>query len=117
MDPMGFSLENFDVIGRWREDDGGGPIDASGRLPDGRTFEGPRQMASLLKADPDVPRCIVEKLFTYALGRGPVAADRCVLDDIEAGFARDGYVLEDLILHITASPAFLGTSAVREDTP
>src|SRR6185436_10804814 len=51
MDPLGFGLENFDGIGSWRDEDGSFPIDASGALPDGRTFNGPVELKALLKAD------------------------------------------------------------------
>jgi hypothetical protein len=70
MDNLGYGLENFDAVGRWRARDGMTPIDSHGVLPDGRTFDGPQALKRLLREDPGVPRCFAEKLLTYALGRG-----------------------------------------------
>lgn len=111
MDPIGFSLENFDVIGSWRDDDGGGVIDATGELPDGRRFEGAREMAELLKVDDAVPRCLVDKLFTYALGRGPERTDLCSLEQLALGFEAEGFVLEELLVAIATSEAFRARGA------
>jgi hypothetical protein len=71
MDPLGFALENFNGIGRWRTVEAGTPIDASGTLPDGTKFDGPTELrrALLLQHDAFV-RTATEKLLTYALGRG-----------------------------------------------
>ena len=71
MDPLGFGLENFDAVGAWRTIDGKFPVDASGALPDGRKFQGPDELRSILAADRDAfARCLTSKLLTYALGRG-----------------------------------------------
>ena len=72
MDPIGFALENYDAVGRWRANDAGEPIDASGRLPDGTAFDGPAGLNALLlsRYKDDFVRTSVEKLLTYALGRG-----------------------------------------------
>jgi Protein of unknown function (DUF1592)/Protein of unknown function (DUF1588)/Protein of unknown function (DUF1585) len=72
MDPLGFGLENYDAIGNWRTKEGKSTIDASGTLPDGRTFNGPVELAKLLRSEHDAfVRCLAEKMLTYALGRGP----------------------------------------------
>jgi hypothetical protein len=76
MDPIGFGLEPFDAIGRFRELDNGLPIDAQGDLPDGRTFTGAVELAQILAADEKYARCVVEKTLTYALGRGLERWDR-----------------------------------------
>ena len=71
MDPIGFSLENFDAIGAWRATFAGKPIDASGVLPDGSAFDGPTGLRDMLLARPaDFVGTVTEKLMTYALGRG-----------------------------------------------
>ena len=71
MDPLGFALENFDAIGRWRTSSDGAPIDASGTLPDGTQFEGPAGLRTLLSAHRDeFVVTVTRKLLTYALGRG-----------------------------------------------
>ena len=71
MDPLGFSLENFDAIGQWRTTDAGQPIDASGVLLDGTKVDGPRALRQALVAQKtQFARAVTEKLLTYALGRG-----------------------------------------------
>src|SRR5262249_27835483 len=71
MDPLGFALENFDAVGRWRDLDAGTQIDASGVLPDGTTFKGPAAFRQvLLQQREEIVETLVERLMTYALGRG-----------------------------------------------
>lgn len=70
MDPIGFGLENYDAIGRWRTEDEGVPINAAGKLPSGIEFEGPAQLQKALLSKPDViASAFTQKLLTYALGR------------------------------------------------
>lgn len=69
MDPLGFGLENYDAIGRYRELDEGAPVDASGNLPDGTPFTGALELGSLLAQSPEFERCVVRKLSTFAAGR------------------------------------------------
>ena len=83
MDEIGFGLENFDPIGRWREESDGRPIDASATLPTGESFNGPAELVQILAArKSDFARCFAEKLLTYALGRGLEFYDRCAVDEI-----------------------------------
>ena len=71
MDPIGFALENFDAVGRWRTAEGGTPIDASGVLADGRRFDGPVELRRfLVDQETQFVTTVIEKLLTYALGRG-----------------------------------------------
>ena len=71
MDPLGFSLENYDAIGRWRNKDGDHPIDDQGTLPDGRQFNGSAGIKEILKGDVSQFRwCLAEKMLIFALGRG-----------------------------------------------
>jgi hypothetical protein len=71
MDPVGFSLENFDVVGRWRDYEGSLKVDASGRLPDGHAVERPSDLeAGVLKRPELFVRTLTEKMMTFALGRG-----------------------------------------------
>jgi hypothetical protein len=100
MDAIGFGLENYDGIGRWRTKDGKFAIDATGKLPGGVTFDGPRALAERLAEDPRFPRCLAQRLFTYALGRPPTAAETPAAD-------RDT-TLRDLMLAIVTSDAFRG---------
>lgn len=107
MDPLGFALENFDAIGRWRTKDGNFAIDPAGSLPDGRSFKSHEDLRALLRADAGAfAECLVEKLMVYALGRGPVRADKKTVHDIAESLARDEYRFSRLILGIVSSPPF-----------
>ena len=82
MDPLGFGLENFDPIGRWRTDDEGLPIDTAGQLPSGEKFDGVIELKKILMARKDeVMKHLAKKLLGYALGRGLNKFDDCVVDD------------------------------------
>jgi hypothetical protein len=108
MDPIGFALENYDAIGKWRTKDGGSEIDTSGKLPDGRTFEGPAGLKKLLLANyrDDFAATVTEKLLTYALGRGLEAYDKPTVRDIMRKSAADNYRLPALITAIVESKPF-----------
>jgi hypothetical protein len=84
MDPIGFSLENFDGIGAWRDKDNGAAIDASGKLPDGTVFSGAAGLTSLLLGQhrEEFISTFTEKLMTYALGRGIESYDRPAMRSI-----------------------------------
>ena len=111
IDPLGFALENFDAVGRWRarEDGAGTPIDASGALPDGAPFEGPAAFREALLREPwatEFATTVTEKLLTYALGRGlehyDAPAVRRILRDAEPG----GYRWSSLIQGVVESLPF-----------
>ncbi|MBI3470934.1 MAG: DUF1592 domain-containing protein [Candidatus Solibacter usitatus] len=107
MDVLGFGLENYDAIGRWRTMDGKFPIDVSGTFPNGKSFSHPAQMRSLLKDDlPDFARCLTEKMLTYSLGRGLERYDRKTVDDIDRKVAAAGYRFQSLIYEIVRSLPF-----------
>jgi hypothetical protein len=108
MDPMGFALENFDAIGRWRtRNSDGSPIDASGVLPDGTTFNGPAGLQKVLLSQPDqFARNLTDKLMTYALGRGTEYYDAPVIRMIARDAARSDYRWSALILGIVKSAPF-----------
>ncbi len=107
MDPLGFGLENFDVVGGWRTHDGEHPIDPSGSLPGAGAFQGPAELRAALRSRRDAfARCLAEKMLTYALGRGLDRADRRVVDRIVARLARDGYRFSALVLAIVESAPF-----------
>jgi len=106
MDPLGFGLEHFDGIGAFRDYDTGAPVDATGELPDGSTFDGALELQAILANDERVPSCMAEKLFVYALGRGIRHSDEAYLDDIEDAFRAGGYRLEALLKAIVTSPPF-----------
>jgi Protein of unknown function (DUF1592)/Protein of unknown function (DUF1588)/Protein of unknown function (DUF1587)/Protein of unknown function (DUF1585)/Protein of unknown function (DUF1595) len=108
MDPLGFGLENFDAIGAWREREGGRPIDSSGRLPGGSTFQGATELkAVLLSRRDEYVRCLTEKMLTYALGRGLDRGDRRAVNQIVATLAHNEFRFSALILAIVESDLFL----------
>jgi len=107
MDPLGFGLENFDAIGAWRTMDGQFPIQASGTLPDGRSFDGPTELESILKAQPDAfAECLTRKLLIYALGRGLEPYDNHAVSEIVKQAAVDNYRFSSLVLAIVKSEPF-----------
>jgi hypothetical protein len=107
MDPLGFGLENYDAIGKWRTLDGKFPVDASGTLPNGRTFTTPSEMrAALVTLLPQFARAVVEKLMLYALGRGLAPYDRRAIDRITGRLADEGYPLQTAIYEIVRSAPF-----------
>lgn len=107
MDPLGFALENYDAIGAWRKLDDGFPVDASGELPGGEKFDTPAQLKAVLKnRSKQFVRCLTEKMLTYALGRGLVAEDRCMVDDITKAVIKGKYRFSALVTEIVKSEPF-----------
>jgi len=103
MDPLGFALENYDAVGRWRTQDGSFPIDAAGELPDGTKFSGPAELRlAVLSRRKELVRCVSEKLLTYAIGRGLEYYDRPVIEKILVNTAanedRFGVLIEQIVL-------------------
>jgi hypothetical protein len=107
MDPIGFSLENFDLIGRYRASDGGIPIDASGHLVDGTKLDGPASLRLALMSRSDVfVRTITEKLLTYGTGRALRYYDMPVVRSIARDAARNNNRFSSLIVGIVKSDPF-----------
>ncbi len=108
MDPLGFAFENYDAIGAWRDKEpSGAAIDASGTLPDGRSFTGPDGLKRVLREKKEIfARCLSEKMLTYALGRGVEPFDRRALDKITESLRKDDYRFSALLLAITKSDPF-----------
>lgn len=108
MDPIGFGFENYDAIGRWRDADEVGPIDASAVLPDGRRFNGPVEFkAIMLERKDEFVRTLVEKMLTYALGRGVEFYDASTLRGVHRALEGDGYRFSRLVVEIVKSYPFL----------
>jgi mono/diheme cytochrome c family protein len=109
IDPLGFALENFDVIGGWRTiDEAGKPVDASGATVGGDTVAGLGGLRALLLARPEqFPRTVTEKLLSYALGRRIEYTDQPAVRRIVRDAAAGGYRWSSLILGIVESPPFL----------
>jgi hypothetical protein len=107
MDPIGFSLENFDAVGKWRTRDGRTAIDASGQLADGTQLKGPASLRqSLMIYSEQFTRTITEKLLTYALGRGTDYYDMPAVRSIVRDAAGRNYSFSSLIAGIVKSAPF-----------
>jgi Protein of unknown function (DUF1592)/Protein of unknown function (DUF1588)/Protein of unknown function (DUF1585)/Protein of unknown function (DUF1595) len=108
MDPIGFALENYDGVGKWRTEDGGSKIDASGQLPGGVQFEGPAGLKKLLLSNyrDDFIHTVTEKLLTYALGRGLDYNDEPAVRSIMRQAARDNYRMSALVNAVVKSTPF-----------
>lgn len=108
LDPIGFGLEKFDAIGRWRDRDSNGqPIDSTGELPGAKRFSGPADLKGIIAGrNVDVARSLVEKLMAYALGRKLEGYDEIVVDDLMGELAGDGYRMRTLINGVITSYPF-----------
>ena len=107
MDPLGFALENFDGIGRWRSDDAGRPIDPSGVLADGAAVDGPRSLGqALLARREEFVFTVASKLLTYATGRGAEYYDAPAIRKMVKDAAADDYRWSSLILGVVKSVPF-----------
>ncbi len=108
MDPLGFALEHYDAIGRWRDKDDGQPVDSSAKLPNGTEFDGAAELQQLLSGamSRQFVRCFIERLMTFALGRGLDYRDHCVVDQILADVAQDDNRFRSIVLAICNSEPF-----------
>ena len=107
MDPIGFALENFDGIGRWRTKEAGQRLDASGQLVDGSKIDGVVSLRQgLLRYSPQFVRTVTEKLLTYALGRGVEYGDMPVVRSVVREAAKNDYSLSAIVLEIVKSAPF-----------
>lgn len=107
IDPLGFGLENYDVIGRFRSEDAGKPIDASGELTDGTRFDGATELKKVLLERKDLfLRNLTAKVLGYALGRGLTLEDNCAVDQIVEQLKRENYSTHALIRGIVLSTPF-----------
>jgi hypothetical protein len=107
MDPLGFALEHFDAIGRWRERDGTFAIETAGTLPDERSFKDHADLRALLKADARTfTESLTAKLLMYALGRELERPDKETVKAIAQKVARQQYHFSSLILEIARSAPF-----------
>jgi Protein of unknown function (DUF1592)/Protein of unknown function (DUF1588)/Protein of unknown function (DUF1587)/Protein of unknown function (DUF1585)/Protein of unknown function (DUF1595)/Planctomycete cytochrome C len=115
MDPLGFALENYDAIGRWRTRDGAFRIDPSGELIGGRKFADVKELKQLLgsTASKKFARCLIENMLTYGLGRGLGAYDYCLVEDIRRQLAANDYRIHHIIFGIVESQAFQYRGTVK----
>jgi Protein of unknown function (DUF1592)/Protein of unknown function (DUF1588)/Protein of unknown function (DUF1587)/Protein of unknown function (DUF1585)/Protein of unknown function (DUF1595)/Cytochrome C oxidase, cbb3-type, subunit III len=116
MDPIGFALENYDAVGRWRTSDDGAPIDAAGQLMDGSKVDGPATLRQALTRNPEVfVRTMTEKMIIYALGRGLEAYDMPSVRGITRAAARNDYRFSSLIIGVVKSVPFQMKTASHRD--
>jgi hypothetical protein len=107
IDPLGFGLENYDAIGVWRDQEVGKPIDASGALPNGRSFNGPVELKDiLLEGKDEFTQTFVSHLLIYALGRGPIPTDKCVMDEVVENAKTHEYRFASIVRSIINSYPF-----------
>ncbi len=108
LDPLGFGLETFDAIGRWREfDDLGGKIDSAGKLATGEEFSNPAELKQLLALrQEDVARNLTERLMAYAIGRPLEGYDEVVIDQLMIKLAEDDYRMRTMIKEVVTSYLF-----------
>jgi uncharacterized protein DUF1585/uncharacterized protein DUF1588 len=107
IDPLGLALENFDVTGKWRNNDRGVPVDPTGELYDGTKIDGPAGLrAALVKYEEAVWRNFTENLMTYALGRQIEAYDQPAIRAIVRDAARQDYKMSAFVLGVIDSAAF-----------
>jgi hypothetical protein len=107
MDPLGFALDHFDAVGKWRVADEGTAVDASGTLPDGSTFRGLDGLRTLLDSRREqFVATVTEKLLAYALGRGLEAYDMPAVRKIVRDAADDSHRWSSIVLGIVDSVPF-----------
>jgi hypothetical protein len=125
IDGLGFALENYDVIGRWRTHEAGKPLDTTGELADGTRFEGPEGLRKVLVDRKELfLRNFTSKMLGYALGRGLTVRDSCTVDQIVETLKRKDYRIQTLIEEIVLSvpfryqaPAAVAPAAVGKEKP
>ena len=114
MDPIGFAMENFDAVGRWRDTDNGNRIDVSGIFPDGTKFEGMAGLKKALLVHPEeFVSTVASRLMMYAVGRNLQYYDAPTVRAIVRGAAASNYTFSSLVLGVVKSPAF----RMRESQP
>lgn len=107
IDPLGFGLETYDAVGRWREKANGLPVDATGKLPTGEAFNGPRELKQILLGRRDeFVQNLIEKLMTYALGRDLQYYDDPAVREIQTRLAKSDHRFRELVLGVVQSFPF-----------
>lgn len=114
MDPFGFALENFNVVGLWRDAENDVPIDASGDAPLLGKFNGPLELEALLAQSEDVQQCFASNWMNFGYGRTLAPAEDCGVESVRRQFKESGYNVQQLLVALTQSTAFLSLPAVRE---
>jgi hypothetical protein len=117
MDPIGFGFEHYDPIGRWRDEESGLPIDATGEVVGSASpgFDGAVELAQILADDPAVHACFVRNWLTWAHGRSPEDAESCGVGDLTAALEQSGGDVKALVLAIVRTEAFRRRPALVEE--
>jgi hypothetical protein len=106
-EPLGLAMENFDAVGKWRNEDLGVPIDSTGVITNGTRLAGVQSLRDLTVLNGDqFARVVTEKLLTYAIGRGLEYEDMPLLRSIARNAAEDDYRFSSLVMGVIQSPAF-----------
>ena len=117
MDPIGFAMENFDAVGRWRDNDAGSPIDASGVFPDGTKFTGIAGLKKVLLEHPDqFVNTVASKLLMYAIGRNLQYYDQPAVRAVVARASQSNYTFESLIEGVVESEPFQMREASQQQS-
>jgi len=110
MDPIGFGMEDFDGVGRYRTTEGPSPVDASGVLDgaglDGSSFNGLAELGAALRRQPVLAPCLVSKVYAKALGRSALQVDSAALEELVANFAEHDHRFDQLLISLAASESF-----------
>jgi hypothetical protein len=114
MDPLGYALENFDVVGLWRDKENDVTIDASGTAPAVGTFNGAIELGQRLAESEDAQQCFATHWLNFGYGRTLKDAEACGVDSVRSKFKESGYNVQEMLLALTQSEAFLTLPAVRE---
>ena len=115
MDPLGLGFENFDAVGRWRDKDADKPIDASGTMPSGETFDGSLELIKVIQNRRDKYfRTLTEKMLTYAVGRGTQYYDKCAVDKCLELMKQRNNRFSSLVEAIVLSDPFQKRTALTE---
>jgi hypothetical protein len=114
MDPFGFALENFNVIGLWRDQENGVTIDASGDAPILGQFNGALEMGAALAENEQVQQCFATQWVNFGYGRILPTDEACSVQSVRDTFKEKGYNVQELLLALTQSEAFLTLPAVRK---
>jgi hypothetical protein len=114
MDPFGFALENFNVVGLWRDQENSVTIDASGDAPILGKFNGALEMQAALAQSEDVQQCFATQWLNFGYGRSLPPDEACSVQSVRDTFKAKGYNVQELLLALTQSEAFLTLPAVRQ---
>lgn len=117
LDPIGLGLENFDAIGRWRDEEDGQKLEVQGELTDGSTFETPRQLVEILgKKQDQILLNLTQRMMTYALGRGLQREDRCAIEQVIGYTHSQNHSVRSIIEGIVLSDTFLQHPTISPPT-